>query len=44
MTYRGCRAIYDEQALATLVLYIGMVNVYNRLNVTTKQVPGAEKW
>jgi AhpD family alkylhydroperoxidase len=32
---------YDEQALATLVLYIGMVNLYNRLNVTTKQVPGA---
>lgn len=35
---------YDEQALATLVLFIGMVNLYNRLNVTTRQVPGAEKW
>lgn len=35
---------YDDQALATLVLYIGAVNLYNRLNVTTKQVPGAEKW
>ncbi|MDB5217184.1 MAG: hypothetical protein JWO86_5111 [Myxococcaceae bacterium] len=33
---------YDEQALATLVLHIGMVNLYNRLNVTTKQVPGAQ--
>jgi len=32
---------YDEQALATLVLHIGMVNLYNRLNVTTKQVPGS---
>lgn len=35
---------YDDQALGTLVLHIGMVNLYNRLNVTTKQVPGAEKW
>lgn len=32
---------YDEQSLATLVLHIGMVNLYNRLNVTTKQVPGS---
>ena len=35
---------YDEQALATLVLFIGMVNLYNRLNVTTRQVPGAQSW
>ena len=35
---------YDEHSLATLVLHIGMVNLYNRFNVTTKQVPGAEKW
>ena len=33
---------YDEQALATLVLHIGMVNLYNRLNVTTRQIPGAQ--
>lgn len=32
---------YDDTALATLVLYVGMVNLYNRLNVTTRQVPGA---
>lgn len=31
---------YDEQALAALVLYIGTTNLYNRLNVTTRQVPG----
>jgi AhpD family alkylhydroperoxidase len=31
---------YDEQALAALVLYIGVTNLYNRLNVTTRQVPG----
>jgi AhpD family alkylhydroperoxidase len=35
---------YDEQALATLVLHIGLVNLYNRLNVTTRQVPGKETW
>lgn len=35
---------YDDQALATLVLYIGMVNLYNRLNVTTRQVPSAQSW
>ena len=35
---------YDDQALATLVLYIGMVNLYNRLNVTTRQVAGKEEW
>jgi AhpD family alkylhydroperoxidase len=35
---------YDDQALATLVLFIGMVNLYNRFNVTTKQVPGAQSW
>lgn len=32
---------YDERSLAILVLHIGMVNLYNRLNVTTRQVPGA---
>jgi alkylhydroperoxidase family enzyme len=31
---------YDEQALAALVLYIGVTNLYNRLNVTTRQVAG----
>ncbi len=35
---------YDAQGLATLVLFIGMVNLYNRLNVTTRQVPGAQSW
>lgn len=42
---------YDEQALAVLVLDIALINVWNRLNVTTKQVAGewaksteAKKW
>ena len=31
---------YDEKALATLVLAIAAVNVWNRLNVATRQVAG----
>jgi AhpD family alkylhydroperoxidase len=32
---------YDEKGLAALVLAIVTTNVYNRLNVTTRQVAGA---
>jgi AhpD family alkylhydroperoxidase len=42
---------YDEQALSALVLAISLSNVWNRLNVATRQVAGAwvkstegEKW
>ena len=31
---------YDEQALAGLLLAIGTINVWNRLNVSTRQVAG----
>jgi alkylhydroperoxidase family enzyme len=31
---------YDEPALAALVLWIAVVNVFNRVNVATRQVPG----
>jgi AhpD family alkylhydroperoxidase len=31
---------YDEQQLAALILQIALANVWNRLNVTTKQVAG----
>lgn len=31
---------YDEQALAALVIAIANINVWNRLNVTTRQVAG----
>lgn len=31
---------YDESALASLVLWIAMTNVWNRINVTTRQVAG----
>jgi AhpD family alkylhydroperoxidase len=33
---------YDEQELAALVLSIASVNVWNRLNVATRQVAGQE--
>ena len=33
-------AHFDEQALAGLVLNIAIINVWNRLNVTTRQVAG----
>jgi len=32
---------HDEQELGALVLAIGLVNLWNRVNVSTKQVPGA---
>lgn len=31
---------FDEKALAALVVWIATTNVYNRINVTTRQVPG----
>ena len=36
----ACRH-YDEQQLAALILMIGVTNLFNRLNATTKQVAGA---
>ena len=35
---------YDEPALAGLLLSIAMANFFNRLNVPTRQVAGAQKW
>jgi AhpD family alkylhydroperoxidase len=32
---------YDEQQLAALILMIGVTNLFNRLNATTKQVASA---
>jgi len=32
---------YNEQQLAALILMIGVTNLFNRLNATTKQVAGA---
>ncbi len=35
---------YDETALAYLVLEISVINLYNRINVATRQVAGAQRW
>jgi AhpD family alkylhydroperoxidase len=35
---------YNEKELAQLVLVIGVTNMYNRLNVTTRQPAGSVKW
>jgi len=35
---------YSETAMAGLLLSIATVNVFNRLNVSTRQVAGAQKW
>jgi AhpD family alkylhydroperoxidase len=35
---------YDEPALAGLILSIAATNVFNRLNVTTRQVAGERDW
>jgi AhpD family alkylhydroperoxidase len=35
---------FDEPALAALVLQISVTNLYNRLNVATRQVAGARSW
>ncbi|MGH8862687.1 MAG: carboxymuconolactone decarboxylase family protein, partial [Jatrophihabitantaceae bacterium] len=32
---------FEEPALASLILHIAMINVWNRLNAATKQVAGA---
>ena len=31
---------YDEKQLAGIVLTIGMTNMFNRINATTRQIPG----
>jgi alkylhydroperoxidase family enzyme len=33
---------YDEPALGALILAIALINVWNRLNVTTRQVAGSD--
>lgn len=35
---------YDERSLGALVLAIASINVWNRLNVATRQVAGASGW
>ncbi|HEX5481420.1 MAG TPA: carboxymuconolactone decarboxylase family protein [Terriglobia bacterium] len=38
--WREAARHYDEPALAALIIRIALINVWNRLNVTTRQVAG----
>jgi alkylhydroperoxidase family enzyme len=31
---------YDERALASLIIHIGLINLFNRVNVITRQPSG----
>ena len=35
---------FDERALSGIVLWIATTNFFNRLNVTTRQLAGAQSW
>jgi AhpD family alkylhydroperoxidase len=39
--WQDARRQYDDPALAALIVSIGLINVWNRLNATVKQVAGA---
>jgi AhpD family alkylhydroperoxidase len=39
--WAAAAAHYDEKQLAAIVLTIAVTNLYNRLNVTTRQIAGA---
>ena len=42
--YDGAAQHYDEEALATLLLAIANINVWNRLNAATRQIAEGKKW
>src|SRR5260370_34568228 len=35
---------FDEKGLAAIVLMIGITNLFNRVNVATKQLAGQQEW
>jgi AhpD family alkylhydroperoxidase len=35
---------YDEKKLGSLVLWIALTNLFNRVNVTTRHVAGSKQW
>jgi AhpD family alkylhydroperoxidase len=41
VVYARAAELYDESALASLILNIALINFWNRLNVTTRQPAGA---
>ncbi|MET8690682.1 carboxymuconolactone decarboxylase family protein [Streptomyces sp. NPDC004732] len=39
--WQEAAGLYTEEELASLVIHIGLVNLWNRINVATRQVPAA---
>jgi AhpD family alkylhydroperoxidase len=35
---------YDEKQLSGLILSISLINVFNRINATTRQIAGQQRW
>ena len=42
--WNEARKHYEEEQLAALVLHASMTNVWNRLNVSVRAVPGEKNW
>ena len=42
--YQEAARHFDERALAGLILWIGMTNLFNRVNATTRQIAGSQSW
>lgn len=42
--WNEARKHYEEEQLAALVLHSTLTNVWNRLNVATRAVPGEKSW
>lgn len=38
--WREAAKHYEEPALAQLVMYVALINMFNRVNISTRQVPG----
>ena len=43
-TWDAAAEHFDEEQLGALVLDIGLVNLWNRLNIATRQVVGDQRW
>jgi AhpD family alkylhydroperoxidase len=39
-----CREHFDDNQLGALVIEVGVINLWNRLNVATRQVVGEQGW
>jgi AhpD family alkylhydroperoxidase len=42
--YQAAAQHFDERALAGLILWIATTNLFNRVNVTTRQIAGSQTW